>query len=360
MGKIAIIGFHNLHLMQFLYKYTNLLDEKGIDYDVLYWNRDGVEYLKKFHGGKIEFNYPTSNYVSKWKKIQGYLNCRRFFIKMIKQNGYEKIILLTSQTAVALSTIALIQFRKSYIYDYRDLTMENIKVYDLLIRKLVNESYFTAISSKGFIPFIGKRNEVDYKKFVVSHNCNNDMICREHVINKELPVKLVFWGMVRQVEYQKKICDYFGNDNRFELCYHGEGASEELKKYCAQKGYCNIVFTGRYLPEEIGTFVADTDVLMNLYGNNGKQEHALTVKLYDGVRYGLPMLVTKNSYMDYYLGNKKFKYSFSFDQCDKDNILKWYGNLDRENLEESINDFSKTVARDEAIFKKSLIDFCED
>ena len=37
MSKIAIVGVHNLHLMQFLYKYTDILDSRGISYDVLYW-----------------------------------------------------------------------------------------------------------------------------------------------------------------------------------------------------------------------------------------------------------------------------------------------------------------------------------
>ena len=38
--KLAIVGFHNLHLMQFLYKYTDIFDKHGIDYDVIYWDRD--------------------------------------------------------------------------------------------------------------------------------------------------------------------------------------------------------------------------------------------------------------------------------------------------------------------------------
>ena len=73
MKRIGIIAFHNLHLMQFLYKYTDILDEQGIDYDVLYWNRDGVEYEKKFKGRAIRFDYPTSNYCSGIKKICGFL-----------------------------------------------------------------------------------------------------------------------------------------------------------------------------------------------------------------------------------------------------------------------------------------------
>ena len=148
MKRIGIIAFHNLHLMQFLYKYTDILDEQGIDYDVLYWNRDGVEYEKKFKGRAIRFDYPTSNYCSGIKKICGFLKCRDFFIRMIKQNQYNKLILLTTQTAVALSNIALIKYKNRYVFDFRDITKENNKLYETLVKCLINKSAFTSISSR--------------------------------------------------------------------------------------------------------------------------------------------------------------------------------------------------------------------
>ena len=56
MGKIAIVGFHNLHLMQFLYKYTEILDRHNVEYDVLYWERDEVKYPIKFNGTPIKYS----------------------------------------------------------------------------------------------------------------------------------------------------------------------------------------------------------------------------------------------------------------------------------------------------------------
>ena len=40
MGKICLIAFHDLYLMQFLYKYTEILDANEIKYDVIYWERE--------------------------------------------------------------------------------------------------------------------------------------------------------------------------------------------------------------------------------------------------------------------------------------------------------------------------------
>lgn len=56
MNKIAIVGFHNLHLMQFLYKYTDIFDKNNISYDVLYWDRDMDPNSNYFQSCGIPFN----------------------------------------------------------------------------------------------------------------------------------------------------------------------------------------------------------------------------------------------------------------------------------------------------------------
>ena len=77
MNKIAIVGFHNLHLMQFLYKYTDIFDKNNISYDVLYWDRDMDSNLKckAFKGNSISYRYKMSNYQPKAKKIHGFVGC---------------------------------------------------------------------------------------------------------------------------------------------------------------------------------------------------------------------------------------------------------------------------------------------
>ena len=91
MNKIAIIGFHNLHLMQFLYKYTDIFDKNNISYDVLYWDRDMDFNIKcrAFKGNSISYRYKMSNYQPKAKKIHGFVGCMRYFCKIIKKNKYD-------------------------------------------------------------------------------------------------------------------------------------------------------------------------------------------------------------------------------------------------------------------------------
>ncbi len=58
---IGIIGFNDLHLLQFLYKYTNVLDNHNItDYEVIFWNRSAVDYKKNFGGRAVSYNVPLN------------------------------------------------------------------------------------------------------------------------------------------------------------------------------------------------------------------------------------------------------------------------------------------------------------
>ena len=61
MGKICLIAFHDLYLMQFLYKYTEILDANGIKYDVIYWEREEeAKIVRPFNGNAICYSFKTS------------------------------------------------------------------------------------------------------------------------------------------------------------------------------------------------------------------------------------------------------------------------------------------------------------
>ena len=305
MNKIAIVGFHNLHLMQFLYKYTDIFDKNNISYDVLYWDRDMDSNLKckAFKGNSISYRYKMSNYQPKAKKIHGFVGCMRYFCKIIKKNKYDHIILLTTQTALPLYMLSRTVRKSKFVFDYRDLTYEKNSICRRIIKGIIEKSEFTAISSMGFKKVLGESN-----KFVMSHNVSNlKMECLPKKRSRN--IRVVFWGMIRQIEWNKKICDLFGNVPGIELCYCGEGNTEELKKHCEK--YHNIVFIGRYTVDQIPSFVEQTDVLLNLYENDEQQKPAMTVKLYDGIRYGLPMLISKGSYiwLSWYVVGVNVKYN---------------------------------------------------
>ena len=139
------------------------MDEQNIPYELIIWNRDKVE--KPNRANWIFYEYPMDSFQPFYKKICGFLSFSMYMRKMIKDRQYEKIIVLTTQTAIPLSDILLRKYKNKYIYDYRDVTFENVKLYRMLVNTLIRHSNFTAISSKGFVDNLNPS-----VKFVMSHN----------------------------------------------------------------------------------------------------------------------------------------------------------------------------------------------
>ena len=352
MSKIAIIGFHNLHLMQFLYKYTKVLDRNGVTYDVLYWDRDMDNEIKNvdFNGNRIAYHYRMSNYQPKFKKIFGFLGCVTYFCKILKKNKYSHLILLTTQTALPLYLFSRVVRKGKFIYDYRDLTYENNVIGKKIIKRIIEKSEFTAISSLGFKLVLGNS-----AKFILSHNVS-DIEIEYHPRENRNTIRITFWGIIRQIEWNKKICDIFGNVDGIELCYCGEGKTEELINYC--KRYKNISFSGRYSAEQIRYFAEQTDILLNLYENDMQQKLAMTVKLYDGIRYGLPMIITKNSYMGQIMSSNEYVYLTDIESFNLEDFKNWYRDLDM-NTYPYKKEFSK-IKHDDEQFNRKLIDFVNE
>lgn len=352
MGKICFIAFHDLYLMQFLYKYLEILDAHKIEYDVIYWEREnGANNTRPFNGKKISFQYETSYYGSKVAKIKGYIKYISFVKKTLLKGSYDRAVLLTTQAALPMYLFSR-QIRKKirYIYDYRDLTYERNPLLKKIILNIIHNSQFTAISSLGFKEVLG-----DSGNFIISHNCS-EMLKYIPVEKKDAnKIRLVYWGMVRQVEFNKKVIDMFGRDDRFQLVYHGAGYVEELKEYSQSKGYRNVTFTGRYITDQILDFVAQTDILMNMYENDAQQKLATTVKLYDGMRYGLPMVITKGSHMERLMSAQDYVLSIDIDAKNADAVYDWYMNLEKHQ-----NAYAKEIAKvraDDDAFEKRLLEF---
>ena len=171
---------------------------------------------KKFDGNPIAFKYKMSNYQPKYTKIIGFMKCIGFARKKIREGQYDRLIFLTTQTALPLFRTAM-KHSGQYIYDYRDITYEKFAIGKRGVQKLIENSYVTAMSSMGF-----KKITDDSSKIIMAHNCSGiDFVPVKK--NNSDKIRVSFWGMVRQVEFNKKICDLFGSDSRFELTYHGEG-----------------------------------------------------------------------------------------------------------------------------------------
>lgn len=357
---IGIIGFCDLCYMQYLYKYTNILDSIHIQYDVIYWNRDiHFQDTVSFTGTAVPFRYAIDTRLPFRKKISGFLKYAIFMRKKIKTQKYDKLIILTTQTAIPLCDLLLWKYKGKYIYDYRDITQEkSSRIYAYLVRLLYKYSFATMISSKGFLQAL---RIPEAENSIMSHN--RQFSCRHStftaVISKKDPIRVVYWGIVRQVEHNKKICDIFGNDSRFDVTYHGSGFDQELSEYCQTHGYTNIQFTGKYSQDAIPRFVAETDLVLASYENDVEQKPALPVKLYDAVYYHIPMLVTDESYLATFTKGLHGVFCIRLNDSNTitDQIYTWYHSLKADAVNQDFNQLEEQIYADDLIFERKLRSF---
>ena len=359
---IGIIGFNDLHLLQFLNKYTNILDKNGItDYEVIFWNRSAVDYKKSFEGQAIAYDVPLDTYLPFHKKIFAFMGYKRFLNKTIKSRKYDKLIILTSQSAIPLYKQLNGKYRNRFVYDYRDITKETeSKIYHRMVLNLINASYCTMMSSLGFLEELGIPLD---NHIILAHNTQK--ICSHSdyfpSISYDSPIRITFWGMVRQPEFNCMFCDAFGNDARFSITYHGEGFYKHIQEYCKGKGYKNISFTGRYTMDQIPSFAENTDIIHCVYEykNDVRMKTALQVKLYDAIKYRKPLLLNKGSYVSEYVNNETIALSLDVEgeKNIADEVYNWFCGLHSDALDKSFEKKKKKVYQDDMIFENKLYEF---
>ena len=94
---------------------------------------------------------------------------------------------------------------------------------------------------------------------------------------------------------------------------------------------------------------------MNMYENDWQQKLATTVKLYDGMRYGLPMIITKDSHMENLMRGQNYVFSLNPQSDSADIVYQWYIKLARR--ENAYSDEIQNIRADDEAFKNRLLAF---
>lgn len=326
MECVGIIVIGNIRYCPFLKKYLSALEKGKIKYKVLYWEREeeNVDYNQEIY---YSFKHKSKLDRSAFSKIFDFIKFRRWVISKVQECKFDKLILLTTLTGVFLFDFLMKNYKGKYIFDIRDYSYENYKIFKFIEKMIVKNSYFTSISSDAFKNFLPKSD-----KYINCHNLvYNDLqyvkkICK----NKKLKnIKVVWNGTLRYFEHQKKIIDKLGNDNRFTMIYHGSGPEEQkYRNYVSQKGYSNIFFTGAYKNEDKHLLLEGADILNNSYGTGDQKKikDAMANRLYDGLIYQIPQLVEVNTYKTKIVSTNEIGISLSLEESEFSNKLFSYYN----------------------------------
>ena len=328
MSRICFVSVGNLYTIPYIKIYEEILEE---DFDIVYWNRDIIKECseaKKLYC----FNYKFTN---KIEKIQGYLKFSKFTYDILEKNNYEIIIFLGTLSAV-LNYKVFKKINSKFIVDVRDYTLENNCMFFLIEKKCFEKCKAVVISSPAYENFLPKN-----VKYLTIHNTQNN----QYNINKKKnsqALTISFIGTITYLEMNKKILNYFANDNRFLLKYIGKN-SEILEKYCLEHKIKNVHFGKRFNPDDISNFYKDTDVILNAYGNHTpKLDYALSNKLYFATNLKVPIIVNDQTYMQKVTTNLGIGFTFDNNSNLKKELLEF--KLTDEIIEK-LNTFNENVKK---------------
>lgn len=360
--KILILGFAKIKYMPYLNLYLDNIDAGKNEVHLMYWDRDkspDKDIDKKLR--KHIFSQDLEDEIPKYKKIGAVLKFAKAAKRLIKKEEFDFIIALTSIPAVLISDILLNEYKGRYIFDYRDFTFENISLYKRRIAELVKNSCFTAYSSQRHLKFLPES-----KKLFIAHNFTKDSLFyrnKKEEINKKQdePIRLSYWGILRDYAFNKKIIDRLGKDKRFLINFYGKKQKtvKYLEKYCQENNITNVKFFGEYQETDRYDFVKNTDILYNLYNITGTEGMAMGNKFFDGVIFYLPQICTKGSFMGenaekYGVGKALDPDSIEF----ADDIYTYYNSIDKTLFKNNCDILADKIVKDLEVIAKKIKESC--
>ncbi len=339
--KIGVITPNNLWVSPYVKIYTRLLDEIKEEYEIISWNREGRE------EEGIQFNCSTKNR-NPLALLWAYNKFASFVKKTVQKQNYDRLIVFTPQSALFFSGFLKKYYCGKYLFDYRDLSLEQKPYFKKLFLTVLQNSAVNVISSPGFKKYLPQGFD-----YIISHNFNVDIV--KQALTSEPSVlhtdglSVLTIGAIR-TDMNPEIIDTLGNADGVSLSFVGKGpASQSLEDYARDKGYKNVTFKGYYQKEEEADIINGCNFINIFYPQVPSHTTAVSNRFYNSLIYKRPMLVTKNSTQGDYA--EKYNVGLAIEDCSNlsDAMNEYLRNLDyptychrcNELLMELLSDYHK-------------------
>lgn len=286
--KVFIFDSTTIDKAPYIQNYTNIFDEMGVEYDVCTWDKYSGNGTVSKKSGLITIH-------KQWhlgkRKLFDFVCVSRILKKLIQEEGYTHLIVVNSIWAILLYDVLRL-LKGKYILDIRDYKCENIFGVKAILRNIIDNSFFTTISSGGFRVFLPISD-----KIIENHNISNCDYKESEVTlhrNKDI-VNIVYMGHVRYFEENKKLIDGIVDYKQFTLTYRGSYAVGcKLQDYKST----NIRFCGKFDNKDKPSLYKKYDVIHSLYGNGHISITSLLPnRLYDAVLFKKPILASSGTYL---------------------------------------------------------------
>lgn len=302
--KIGLILASNIWFSPYLSIYTNILDNNKVDYTIISWNRDGRD---------KPIGYQYDELLEGPARFNSYRRYARFVKKVIQHEKIDRLILFGPQEAILLSDL-LIRYKKKYIVDYRDLSIEQKIGFKQIYSLILKNSYANIISSPGFKKCLPKN------EYLISHNFNIDIVKKtldleekkDYNINNKIDILTI--GGIRDYSSNIEIVKALANSSDFKCRFVGKGnASEKIESYCKENNIKNVYFQGYYPKEEEPIHIKESTFMNIFYPRIITHDTAMSNRFYNSLIYKKPMIVTKNTTQGDYA--EKYKVGVVLDDC---------------------------------------------
>lgn len=348
MNKIALILDGNLRNSPFIYNYFRILESQEVYYDVIVWDRDGV-------AEESCINYENISDIrnSKFSKVRDFLGYRRFVLNRLKSNDYNKIIIFSIVFSVLLYPY-LKKSSKLYIMDVRDHS-PILNVFPKIIHPIVKNSFYTVISSPGFLNWLPK-----FDKYLLSHNFIFEDAVKKISSTDKSTLKYVILtiGLLRDFEANKLLIDSFKNEGEFLLKFVGTGlAYEPLMNYAKENNIENVHFLGRYEKKDEFRFFENVSLVNILTDNNLNSRTLMSNRFYMGIRFKVPLLVSSNTVQSEFVNEYSLGISINNKETLRKDILNYLKYYNRELFQQKCDEFLKIITKDQEVFEKGIIGF---
>lgn len=355
--KICIVSYIAPYTIPYINTYFDIVKSTGNECDVVFWDRDGDFNEEGADGiNYLPYRAVALQNQSRVKRYLCYFPATKHIIDRLKKVDYDRVIFLQTHAAVACKGILEKKYKGKYIVDIRDFTLENIPFYRNIEQKVIQNSYSTVISSRGYKKFLP---DYDYK--VVHNYTEVDAETLTRINNRDRTgekINISFIGYVRFYEIAKKLLMLFKDDERFSISFVGMGA-EPLRVFCVENGIENAIIVDKFSPEQTVDFYEKCDIINNLYGNNSNfLDYALSNKLYYAAQLNIPILMSENTYS----GEIAEKYNLGFTwnpdgENATDRLYELFTGFDKAKCQEGSRYFLRDVIKETNEFKKMIKEF---
>lgn len=298
-----------------------------------------------------------------WKKLLMMREQARVAKRVIRQNGYSKIIVFTAQKGIFLSWFLKKNYLGQYVLDIRDHTsILRIPLCNRLLKSVIDNSAYTVISSAGFKKWLPESD-----KYIVCHNTSFYMI--EYGLGEitkddrgqyesSQVIKLLTIGQIRDSHANAAVIDAIQSKKGIELYFVGSGNSvPALQEHCRVNNSVRVNFLGRYKKDEESSIIEGYDMINSYMDHDINSDSLLTNRLYLSAILRKPILVRGGTYQAELVS----RYGLGIVVDDAENlaedIVQYYDAIDWSRYDSDCKCFLNEVQAENTQWATSILSF---